>query len=92
MKQKQDIDWVKALADLRAAKKRKQGIPPWLWGILTLALQRLERKLWLACKRGVSLALGVAAVALFIVTRQPYAALLAFSFLIAKALFLKKCR
>jgi hypothetical protein len=36
MKQKQDIDWVKALADLQAAKKRKQGIPPWLWGILTL--------------------------------------------------------
>lgn len=36
MKQKNDIDWVKALADLKAAKKRKRGIPPWLWGILTL--------------------------------------------------------
>lgn len=36
MKQKKDIDWVKALADLKAAKKRKQGIPPWIWGILTL--------------------------------------------------------
>lgn len=34
MKQKQDIDWVKALADLQAAKKRKQGVPPWLWGII----------------------------------------------------------
>ena len=34
MKQKQDIDWVKALADLQAAKKRKKGVPPWLWGII----------------------------------------------------------
>lgn len=38
MKQKQDIDWVKALADLQAAKKRKQGIPPWLWGIIPFLL------------------------------------------------------
>ena len=36
MKRDKDIDWVKALADLQAAKKRKQGVPPWLWGILTL--------------------------------------------------------
>ena len=36
MKRDKDIDWVKALAALQEAKKRKQGIPPWLWGILTL--------------------------------------------------------
>lgn len=38
MKQKQDIDYVKALADLQAAKKRKQGMPPWIWGIVPFLL------------------------------------------------------
>ncbi|MBR4881582.1 MAG: helix-turn-helix transcriptional regulator [Clostridia bacterium] len=61
-------------------------------GILTLALQsfrcldRTKVKIWL------SLLLSVTGVFLFVISRQPYAAVLSFVFLIIKALMLiKKC-
>lgn len=38
MKRDKDIDWVKALADLKAQQKRKKKFPPWLWGLLPFQL------------------------------------------------------
>ena len=44
------------------------------WGVLMLALQRCQRKLWLQSKRWISIALSAAGLLLFIVSPQPYAA------------------
>ena len=60
-------------------------------GILTLALQNCSNQLWQKHKNTISLALNVAGVLLFIISSQPYAAVLLFLFLIIKALiFIKK--
>ena len=61
-----------------------------IMGVLTLALQNFRCALWVNNKRGISLALGAAAVLLFIVSRQPYAAVLVFVFLGIKGLMLLK--
>ena len=59
-------------------------------GILTLALQSCSAAVWIKTKGKISLAAGVAAVLLFIVSRQPYAAAFAFSLLAIKAIMLMK--
>ena len=61
-----------------------------IMGVLTLALQNCHCTLWANSKRGVSLALGAAAVLLFIMSRQPYAAVFVFVFLCIKVLILLK--
>ncbi len=48
-----------------------------VWGILTLALQNCGTQIWVKSKTTVSLALGTLAVLLFILSRQPYAAVFA---------------
>ena len=56
-----------------------------LTGVLTLALQTVCWPLWLRCKRGLSLFWSIAGVSLFILSRQPYAAIFTFLFLLVKA-------
>ena len=59
-------------------------------GILLLALQGCQSRLWLSIKTKVSLALGEVAIALFIVSSQPYAALFVFVLSIIKTLIIIK--
>ncbi len=59
-------------------------------GILTLALQNCRRTVWLYCKNTVSVALHVTGVLLFIVSTQPYAAVLLFVFFAIKVFLLAK--
>lgn len=61
-----------------------------VWGILILALQGCEGQSWSGVKYKISLALSGVAVLLFIISSQPYAALLAFIFLAIKVLMLIK--
>ena len=56
-----------------------------LTGIVTLALQGLAVTAWIKIKTVLSLSIGVVAVLLFIISRQPYAATLAFCLLAVKA-------
>ena len=79
------------------------GVSPWLkvcyfalasaitlWGILTLTLQSCRKALWVQLKNKISLLLNAAAVLLFIISQQPYAAALLFIFLAIKVLILVK--
>ncbi len=59
-------------------------------GILTLALQNCRRTSWLQCKSLLSLLLTAVGMFLFVVSRQPYAAVILFVFLSIKALFWAK--
>ena len=59
-------------------------------GAVTLALQNSELSIWLKSKRIISISLGVAALLLFTVTLNPYAAVFAFSLLSLKVLALIK--
>ena len=59
-------------------------------GILMLALQNCFATVWTKIKGKISLALGVVAVLLFIVSKQPYAAAFAFSLLVIKGIMLIK--
>ena len=81
------------------------GVSPWLkavfialvtatalLGVAALALQSVSHTLWTRCRTGLSLLLSSAGVLLFILTRQPYAAVLLFAFLAAKAWLLLKER
>lgn len=61
-----------------------------LTGILTLALQGLAVTAWVKIKTILSLSIGVVAVLLFIISRQPYAATLAFCLLAVKAVTVMK--
>ena len=61
-----------------------------LTGIVTLALQGLAVTAWVKIKTVLSLSIGVVAVLLFIITRQPYAATLAFCLLAVKAVTVMK--
>ena len=63
-----------------------------LWGIGLLTLQNWEQLLWTKFKTGISLALSIGGVLLFLVIRQPYAAVFTFALLCAKAFFLLKKR
>lgn len=59
-----------------------------LAGILTLALQNCTAKMWLAGKSKLSLILNAVGVILFVVSRQPYAGVFLFVFLVIKAIIL----
>lgn len=59
-------------------------------GVATLALQNYTHALWLSSKRKVSLIINAVAVVLFVASLQPYAAVLAFVFLIVKTLVIIK--
>ena len=61
-----------------------------LVGILTLALQNFDGAFWLRSKSKISLGLGTLGVLLYILSRQPYAAVFGFAFLIIKGLILLK--
>lgn len=56
------------------------------WGVLTLALQGCRAGCWIKTKAAVSLSIGLLAVLLFTVSRQPYAAVFALALLAVKAL------
>ena len=55
-------------------------------GVLTLALQNCQKAFWLKSKTNLSLLLGMAAVLLFVVSSQPYAAVFAIALLVIKIL------
>ena len=59
-------------------------------GILVLALQNCNRSFWLMHKSKMSLALNAVGALLFIISSQPYAAVVLFLFLVIKALMLLK--
>lgn len=56
-----------------------------VWGVLTLALQNCGARIWTKYKSAVSLVFGILAVLLFILSRQPYAAVFALALLLIKA-------
>ena len=60
------------------------------WGILTLALQACRQDSWLRNRDRISLTWNVAVLLLFIVSSQPYGAVLLFAFLTIKVLLLIK--
>lgn len=61
-----------------------------LTGILTLALQACSVAVWSKLKTNLSLILGVIAVLLFVISRQPYAAVFSFCLLAIKAVIIIK--
>ena len=61
-----------------------------LYGVLTLALQNCDHSFWVKNKVKTSLFLNLIATLLFIISSQPYAAVLLFVFLIIKALIIRK--
>ncbi len=60
------------------------------WGILTLALQNVNKTFWVQNKSKISLTLSALGVILFIISPQPYAAIFLLAFLIIKAFLLIK--
>lgn len=63
-----------------------------LIGVLTLAFQNLEISFWVKHKYKFSIGLSVISASAFMMTLQPYAALVSFVFLVIKALMLIKWR
>ncbi len=61
-----------------------------LSGVLLLALQNCQRKLWVKSKIGISLAMNTAGALLFIISQQPYAATILFVLFIIKVILLTK--
>ena len=61
-----------------------------LLGIITLALQNCQQRLWTQSKSILSLALSAVGVCLFMISQQPYAAVFLFVFLLIKLLMLIK--
>lgn len=61
-------------------------------GIVTLALQNCRHRFWMQNKHILSIVLSVVSVCLFIISRQPYAAVFTFGFLIIKTVLLAKQR
>lgn len=59
-------------------------------GVMTLALQSFSFAAWEKIKAKASLTLGVASLILFVISLQPYAAVLSFSLLFIKAAVLLK--
>lgn len=56
-----------------------------LVGVLTLAMQNCKARVWIKSKSVISLIFGMILVLLFIVSSQPYAAMLAFVLLVIKS-------
>lgn len=63
-----------------------------LLGVVILALQTCRKSFWLRSKSLLSLGLSAAGVCLFMIGRQPYAAVFTFAFLMIKAFTLIKGR
>ncbi len=63
-----------------------------LFGILTLTLQKCHRLFWVENKYKLSLILNAIGIAVFIISTQPYAAILLFIFFVIKCLLLLKPR
>lgn len=63
-----------------------------LWGVFSLLLQSCSKPLWVQSKSVVSLSLSVVGVLVFVVSMQPYSAVLLFVFLLIKVLMLIKWR
>ena len=63
-----------------------------VFGIITLALQKCQQLFWVRNKNRISLILNAIGVTLFIISTQPYAAILLFVFLVIKGLMLIKSR
>ena len=61
-----------------------------VFGVVTLALQNCRWALWLVINTKLSLALSILAVAVFVLSLQPYAAIFTFALLSIKALMLVK--
>jgi transcriptional regulator with XRE-family HTH domain len=62
-----------------------------IWGVLTLALQNCNCKIWVNIKRKISLVLNIVGVTLFTISPQPYASIFLLTYLIIKAsLIIKK--
>lgn len=61
-------------------------------GVMTLVFQNLGYSLWERCKTSLSMVLGIAGTLLCILSRQPYAALLMFVFLIVKQTLVLKSK
>ena len=61
-----------------------------VFGVVTLALQNCRWALWLRINTKSSLALSILAVAVFVLSLQPYAAIFTFALLSIKALMLVK--
>ena len=61
-----------------------------IFGIATLALQNCSVRIWVNNKSLLSLLISAAGAMLFIISQQPYAAMLLFVFLIIKAVMLIK--
>lgn len=61
-------------------------------GILTLALQNCRQRLWVQSKSILSLIVSAVGVCLFVIGRQPYAAVFTFAFLMIKTCMLMKRR
>jgi len=55
-------------------------------GVLTLALQNCQARIWTNSKHRLSLGLSILCVILFTICLQPYAAIISFTFLIIKAI------
>ena len=58
------------------------------FGILTLALSGCKANVWIRSKIKISLAFGVLAVLIFMISLQPYAAVFAFSLFVIKVILL----
>ena len=63
-----------------------------LWGVATLALQNCNHPFWIKYKNKISLLFSTAGVFLFVLSRQPYAAMYTFVFLGIKAWMMIKQR
>ena len=63
-----------------------------IFGILTLALQKCQQLFWSRNKNRISLIFNAVGVTMFIISTQPYAAILLFVFLVIKGLMLLKKR
>ena len=61
-----------------------------LCGILTLALQNCSRVFWVQSKRTISMLINAYGVLLFVMSRQPYPAILLLLFLAIKTIFVAK--
>lgn len=61
-----------------------------VFGVLTLALQNLEKAFWLKYKSIISLTITAVTLLIFVLSLQPYAATLLFVFLAIKGLMLIK--
>ena len=59
-----------------------------VFGILTLALSGSKANVWIRSKIKISLAFGVLAVLIFMISLQPYAAVFAFSLFVIKVILL----